>query len=860
MTDMKAENPSPARAKQNELARVAKYLLWRVATLFLTTVVALYITILVANMGGYVDEMIKGGIDENISMMLRGGWLKELPLEEKNKVIETTKQEMYAEEGLNQPFLLRSFRWLKNGITLDLGDARVIVALRYGNDSTKVRDIILDNLPRTLLLFASANLLLFVASVWFALVVSRNYHSLLDKIFVALSPISSAPAWFYGIFLIAIFAVKLRILPYGGMYGTDPAEARNGYALVVLRHMILPVSAIFLSGFFQSVYSWRTFFLIYSHDDYVELARARGLSKSRVERRYLVRPALPALLTSFSFLLISSWSGSMLLEWVFRWPGMGNAFFTSVNFLDTPVIVGFTIVYAYVIMLTILILDIAYVLLDPRVKIDFGGSARAAPRGWSFSFPRIFPARRKKPRVFFARQNLADWLGRARAGFRSAGGILREILQYPSALVGAGFILVMLGISIYVSLTIPYETAIKAWRGQDYDWSENPFSAPPAWTNWFRKDDLPLTQVFDTRVDEFEERVISNDNGMMRAEMRYAIQYPYRGGFPQDLVITLEPVYEKKPPFVLVKLIAPDGRETRLFNSSVEMKEAYYLSQDKKLQIKLNNPRPQDALFGSAGVPLTGTYQFVAEVIRFEETADIEIKTVVHGQVYGWAGTDLRRRDLGFSLLWGMPVALIFGLLAVIGTTITTMILAAVGTWFGGWVDALIQRLTEVNMILPLLPMLAMVAAFYERSIWLILGVTILLSIFGSAIKNYRAVFLQFKELPYIEAAQSYGAGNWRIIFHYLVPRILPILVPQMVVLVPGYVFLEASLSLMGMSDPRLPTWGKILRDAYENNALIHGYYYWVLEPLAFLLFTGVGFALLGFALDRIFNPRLRES
>jgi peptide/nickel transport system permease protein len=292
----------------------------------------------------------------------------------------------------------------------------------------------------------------------------------------------------------------------------------------------------------------------------------------------------------------------------------------------------------------------------------------------------------------------------------------------------------------------------------------------------------------------------------------------------------------------------------------VGTKESYYLVQDKKLQAELNNVHPQKVIFGRDGAPLTGRYTIVVEMIRFEQNAGIEVKMILHGQVYGWAGTDLRRRDLAFPLLWGMPIALMFGLLAVIGTTVTTMVIAAVGTWFGGWVDALIQRLTEVNMILPLFPMLTMIAAFYGRNIWLILGATILMSVFGSAIKNYRAIFMQFKELPYIEAAQSYGAGNWRIIFHYLVPRILPILIPQMVTLVPGYVFLEASLSVMGMSDPRLPTWGKILRDAYENNALIHGYYYWVLEPLAFLLFTGIGFALLGFALDRIFNPRLRES
>jgi len=226
--------------------------------------------------------------------------------------------------------------------------------------------------------------------------------------------------------------------------------------------------------------------------------------------------------------------------------------------------------------------------------------------------------------------------------------------------------------------------------------------------------------------------------------------------------------------------------------------------------------------------------------------------------VYGLAGTDHRRRDLMVALLWGTPIALAFGLLAALGTTITTMFIAAFGVWFGGIVDSIIQRITEVRLILPLLPILIMVGTFYSRSIWLMLGVVIVLSIFGSAIKTYRAIFLQVKESPYIEAARAYGAGSGRIINQYLVPRIIPLLIPQLVVLIPSYVFLEASLAVLGLGDPVLPTWGKIIDDAQSNGALYNGFYYWVLQPAALLMLTGLGFSMVGFALDRIFNPRLR--
>ncbi len=88
----------------------------------------------------------------------------------------------------------------------------------------------------------------------------------------------------------------------------------------------------------------------------------------------------------------------------------------------------------------------------------------------------------------------------------------------------------------------------------------------------------------------------------------------------------------------------------------------------------------------------------------------------------------------------------------------------------------------------------------------------------------------------------------------------IPLLIPALVSAVPSFVFLEASLAVLGLGDPVLPTWGKVINDAFEDGALYQGLYYWVLEPAVLLMLTGFGFALLGFALDRIFNPRLRDA
>jgi peptide/nickel transport system permease protein len=313
--------------------------------------------------------------------------------------------------------------------------------------------------------------------------------------------------------------------------------------------------------------------------------------------------------------------------------------------------------------------------------------------------------------------------------------------------------------------------------------------------------------------------------------------------------------------------MTPDGRKIQVANFGVPNKYTYRFSQDTTLQIKLNGVSPQIALFADPKspdpkhpVPLKGTYQLVISGIAWEKNSDMTAEFVLHGQVAGLAGTDIYRRDLMIALLWGVPVALAFGLIASVGTTVLTMVISAIGAWYGGWVDGLIQRVTEVNLVLPFLPILIMIGTFFSRSIWVILGATVALSIFTGQIKAYRAIFMQVKETTYIEAAKAYGASNWRIITLYLIPRMIPTLIPSLVLSVPSFVFLEASLAVLGLGDPTLPTWGKIIDDAFVNGALYKGQYYWILEPAVLLMVTGLAFALLGFALDRIFNPRLREA
>jgi peptide/nickel transport system permease protein len=436
----------------------------------------------------------------------------------------------------------------------------------------------------------------------------------------------------------------------------------------------------------------------------------------------------------------------------------------------------------------------------------------------------------------------------------------QSLLYYPSAILGILVVFLLVATAVYAMVKIPYKEAIRLWRGGEDVWYQNPKFAPPAWINLFSK--KKYAESFSVRTSDgtMTKKVTPGAQGTSTMEASYAFDFA-SDYYPQEMLLYLTSKYTEKEPFISLEWLTPDGRKIRIVNMAVKPKQTYRFSQDEKLKIKLKTDNIISTLFSDpkTGDLVKGKYQLLITGATFEPDSDINAEFVFHGQVYGLAGTDQARRDLVVPLLWGAPIALAFGLIASFGTSVLTMIIAAVGTWYGGWVDELIQRLTEINIVLPFISILIMIGTFYSRSIWVILGATILLSIFTGSIKIYRSIFVQVRESMYIEAARAYGASSPRIVFLYLIPRMIPLLIPGLVSSVPAFVFLEASLALLGLGDPVLPTWGKIIQDAQANGALYRGYYYWILEPATLLMLTGLGFAMLGFALDRIFNPKLRE-
>ena len=855
---------TPEKPPLRTWVRVTRYVVARGFMLLLLLTLGMYIAVIVANLGGFIDEIYEERIDNILAYASMG---MEGTLEEKQIAIDQMRAVLEEAYGLNEPFLWRCLRWLYRSLTLDMVTPRVWEALPY-----------------TLLIVVTSYLFLFFSATALSLYLSRRYGRWIDRVVSALSPLSAAPSWVHGIILVTIFAAELGILPFGGLYDDYPPTTQIGYIWVIFKHMLLPVLAIVLSVFFQCVYAWRTFFLIQSTEDYVELARAKGLPDRMLERRYVLRPALPYFITSFALLLVGVWQESIALEYFFSWPGLGRLYLTAVRsrWYNPSDVMGTMVLFAYLLAVTVFVLDITYAIVDPRIRIVGTEMSRRASK--KRLGRRGQPARKKtgpglrhvgrsarQKKALRLRHTLAPThpvSPRARSpgvlqglgqGLRRAGSTLREILRFPSAVFGLVVILALVGVSIYTVIALPRDEVVALWESGS--WRLNPRDARPVWTNWFRREPLPETVILDSREGEVskESKVLTPEMTVITISL--AFDYSSRM-FPQDILLDLKAQYREKLPLTYMIWKTPDGREIPLGSMQLVSAQTYILSQDDTLRRKLKNDNLTQALFAAPETDpvqaLPGRYELELRSFVFEEGSDVDALFALHGRVFGLAGTDHERRDLVVALLWGTPMALGLGLLGAVGSTLIAITVAAIGVWFGGWVDRIIQWVSELNMLLPALPLAVMVYFFYTKSIWPILAVLIVVSSFGRALKNLRAALLQVRELPYVECAQAYGAGNARIIMRYLVPRVIPVLVPQLVIMIPGFVFLEATLAILGVREIYLPTWGKIIHDALTSG-VVYDHYYRVLEPVVLLVLTGLAFAMLGYSLDRIFNPRLRS-
>ncbi len=899
---------SQATRRPRPVLRVMQYLAGKILTISATIFIGVFITVLLASQPsrrglGPPESPFETSIKAQIKLIVQNstqGNFFESPDPDQVKAL---TEKLSNEMGLNLPYLPRNLLWTIKALTFNWGPLGLRQSASFfsiNRATANVRDIIMLYLPNTLLLVATAYLLVFLIGTPLSLYLARNYGNRSDRLFSILAPISSVPSWVFGILLISIFAFQLRLLPFSGMYDIPKPGNQLEYLLSIAKHMILPVSAIVLSLFFQVVYAWRTFFIIYSEEDYVDLGKAKGLPPKMLERQYILRPALPYFITSFATTLISFWQLSMALEVIFRWPGLGwlyikealpNFWGESMEPGELMIAVGIVVIFAYLLGIVAFLLDAVYLIVDPQIRLDsaknemdagvrvkskrtksvFWGKSRKNDKelGDLTKLP-SYPKRRSVSWVQVAgniKVSIYDLRDKVRFFFQ-------ELRMYPSAIFGLTVISILLVGSIYVVTVLPYEQV-----GKDYEQkrllgrSYLPKTAMPQWVNLFSNPAWLSTLIMDQNSEEANVFVRTLDNGWAEKTITFTFDYSYKET-PSEIFLYFDPKYDQQPPFVSLEWKSPDGRSLNLKRTITARDSGYDFEGGIPIPHLISqNPAWRNwydmtsqyampafnMLFAEPGsaelTPERGIYKLTVTSLIFEPESDLQVQFVLLGQVYGPVGTDYARRDLLVPLLWGMPFALFIGLVGTLITTLVAMLLPAIGVWYGGWVDTLIQRISEINMVLPSLAIAVLVNVLFNWNIWVILGIVVVINAFGSPLKILRSALLQAKEAPYIESALSYGASNRRIITHYLLPRIMPVLIPQLVTQVPSFIFWEATLGFFNIQSI-YPTWGRIIYDGLARGAL-YGSPFWVLEPIFLLLLTSLAFAMLGFALERILNPRM---
>ena len=344
-----------------------KYLAKRAITMFGVLMATLLITI--ALVGSNMDAILK----QSVSLEIRQQVTNNKALvssfktpEQLDAYIQNQIAQRVKSLGLDLPWYtpqrlgLSMYRIL----TLDFGHAKFLTS---DTGSSDVRAIILEKLPRTILLFTTATAIVSVLGIFLGSMAASKVNSKIDKITSAFAIVSSSfPVWWVGIIMIFLFAFVYPIFPARAtpeISATDP-----GYLPSLLYHMTLPLLTLVLIGFGSWAYLVRNFLVGVLQEDFITAKRAAGIDEKKILYRHALRNAAPPIVTVLALSLSGSLGGAIITEAVFDWPGMGRLYYEAISVLDLPVIIGATYVLTAFFLVSIFLADVLYAYFDPRVR------------------------------------------------------------------------------------------------------------------------------------------------------------------------------------------------------------------------------------------------------------------------------------------------------------------------------------------------------------------------------------------------------------------------------------------------------------------------------------------------------------
>lgn len=271
-------------------------------------------------------------------------------------------QELRELYGLNKPIVERYFHWLGNALHGDFG-----FSLQYQEPVTALLNKFIWN---TFIVAVAALFFTWIIALIVGVISATKQHSWFDALVtIGVFAAMSFPSFFIGLFFIKVFAVDLNILPIGGMIDIGSNSTGFAYILEVLRHMILPVCILTLLGVGSLTRYFRTGMLEVIRQDYIRTARAKGLKERVVIYKHALKNAILPAITLLAFELPGLFSGAIIIEQIFNWPGIGSIQLEALSFRDYTVLMAFTMFLSCLTVIANFLADIVYAMVDPRIRL-----------------------------------------------------------------------------------------------------------------------------------------------------------------------------------------------------------------------------------------------------------------------------------------------------------------------------------------------------------------------------------------------------------------------------------------------------------------------------------------------------------
>jgi peptide/nickel transport system permease protein len=220
-------------------------------------------------------------------------------------------------------------------------------------------------------------------------------------------------------------------------------------------------------------------------------------------------------------------------------------------------------------------------------------------------------------------------------------------------------------------------------------------------------------------------------------------------------------------------------------------------------------------------------------------------------------GTTILGRDVFSQLLWGGRPALMIGLLTAIGVVLIGVNIGLIAGYYGGWIDNLLMRITDIFMGLPFLPFIIVVLSLTGRSLWTI-TLALVIIMWRSTARVIRSQVLSLRERSFVDAARVSGASSLKIIYVEIAPNIFPIALVNVVFALAWAIITEASIGFLGFGDPNVLSWGSIIYEAFASE-MSYKAWWWVIPPGAAIMILVTAVYFIGRAYEEMIDPRLKR-